>query len=160
MQLLQSNIIGDVIWPPQLPHKSAVTSALNSLSHIWLYILLIVRKYASLKASQNTECVKSYSLNVFSSKLGCLITFKSLFRVSIACFKSLYSLIKSFANSQQVTRLFLLIYLYRMAHGIGFRAVGSFFRISATFANTCFHAVVQLLVLNKKNYSTATSGPI
>ena len=75
--------------------------------------------------------------------------FYSQFRVTKRCFESLFNVLIELSNGKSIKQEHLLIFLYKMAHGLGYRAIGSYFRVSASFAHSSFYKVAYCLVLHQ-----------
>ena len=117
-----------------------------------LALLLLLKKRKAMRNRQFNQTFvidHLYYLSFFSFSD---YQFKCLFRMTQMQFQSLYQILLRFNHQKPVSKLELLIYLYRMAHGNGFRAVGSFFKVCASFANTSFWKVVELIVKNKQYF--------
>ena len=118
--------------------------------NLQLLLLLLFKKRQSITKS-SSSC-QSFTINsnfYFKFFHYSDYQFFSIFRMNKECFELLLNKLRQFKT---INRRSLLIYLYRMAHGNGFRAVGSFFHLSAATCHSEFWNVVEVVVNNKAEF--------
>ena len=118
------------------------------LSRQHLLILILYRR-SKARVSMNVDInPNSYLMFLNYSEYQ----FMSMFRIPKESFRHLVKLLQSFDANIRMTERSLLMFLYRIAHGVGYRNVSAYFRVSHNCAWNSCKQVMELFVINQDRF--------